>query len=150
MLDEISQAALTQELDQTVPPNHLAQVLEVAAAKAQSESADMEFPTWIWIAMFAGYGIFFACMVAATGRDLGALFAIAISAGYTLVYFATAHVLVALKPGARKSLFARGLAPLKTYTGPMSTIAVVGQVLVLPLCLALFGIAILIIRTAIL
>jgi hypothetical protein len=105
----------------------------------------MEFPAWVWHAMFVGYGVFFACMILATGKDLHALFAIVVSIGYTVMYFAAASILVGLKPARRTSDFARGVAPLQTYTGPMSMNAVFGQVLVIPICLALFGLAVAII-----
>lgn len=109
---------------------------------AQPEHSDMEFPTWVWTTMFACYAIFFAGLVLATRGDAEAAFVIVISAAYTMMYFGTATVLVTLKRDGHRSRFARGAAPLATLTGPMSTGAVVGQVLLIPLCLALFGLAI--------
>lgn len=117
--------------------------------KALPEHNDMEFPSWIWVMMFVGYGLFFICMILATGSDSGALFAITVSVAYTVMYFATAGILVGLKPATHKSSFARGLAPLQTYTGSMSAEAVVSQVLVIPFCLALFGVAIVCIRAVV-
>ncbi|MBU2587745.1 MAG: hypothetical protein KJ872_06480 [Alphaproteobacteria bacterium] len=58
----------------------------------------MEFPAWIWAVMLAGYGVFFACMILATGNDLHALFAIIVSIGYTVMFFGAASILVGLKP----------------------------------------------------
>ena len=109
---------------------------------AQPEHSDMEFPAWVWIAMFACYAVFFGGLVLATRGDMEAGFVIAISAAYTLMYFGTASLLVALKRDGHRSPFARGAAPLATLTGPMTIGAVVGQVLLIPLCLALFGLAI--------
>lgn len=118
----------------------------LAPAPVQPEGVDLEMPRWIWGAMALCYGIFFAGLIAATGHDGEALFAIAISLGYTAMYFGTAGLMFGLKPPRQKSAFARGLAPLKTWTGPMDTTAVAAQVLTVPACLALFGVAVGVIR----
>lgn len=149
MLDENSLAALSEGPGAAKPPLDTSNAPSEPSGPVQPENSDMEFPAWIWAVMFVGYGVFFACMILATGKDLHALFAIAISIGYTVMYFAAASILVGLKPARRRSDFARGVAPLQTYTGPMSMTAVFGQVLVIPICLALFGFAMVIIRATV-
>lgn len=103
-----------------------------------------EFPGWIWSAMFGCYAIFFLFITLATGRDGQALFAIIISALYTTMYFSTAAVLASLKGRERPSPLSRGKF-LQTYTGPMNLPAVAGQVLAIPVALAIFAIAVTII-----
>lgn len=105
----------------------------------QPEKTDLEMPKSIWIMMFAAYAVFFAGLIAATARDNGTIFVIIISVLYTLMYFGVASVLFNQNRPVQTSLFARGLGPLATYTGSMDKGAVVGQVLTIPACLALFG-----------
>jgi predicted lysophospholipase L1 biosynthesis ABC-type transport system permease subunit len=111
-----------------------------------SEHSNLELPSWIWMAMFACYALFFAALAVATGRDLGALFMIVVSCAYTIMYFATAAVLVGLNAKRPSQNGHRGQPGLDTLTGPMTISAVVGQVLVIPICLVLFGSAIAVIR----
>lgn len=120
-----------------------------AGAIVQPEKTDLEMPKSIWITMFAGYVIFFAGLIAATARDNGTIFVIIISILYTLIYFGVASVLFNQNRPEQTSLFARGLGPLATYTGSMDKGAVVGQVLTIPACLALFGVTMAIFRAMI-
>lgn len=113
------------------------------------ESTDLELPGWIWGVMIASYGTFFAGLLMATGHDGEALFALTVSGLFAAMYFGTARVLLGLSPTRQPSRFARGLAPLQTWTGPMNTAAVAAQVLTVPLCLAFFGIAAAVIRAVI-
>lgn len=120
-----------------------------AGAIVQPEKTDLEMPKSIWIAMFAGYVVFFAGLIAATARDNGTIFVIIISILYSLIYFGVASVLFNQNRPEQASLFARGLGPLATYTGSMDKGAVVGQVLTIPACLALFGVTMAIFRAMI-
>lgn len=110
-------------------------LLEPAALPDNS----FEFPGWIWRAMGLAYGAFFAGLWLATAHGTAAIFALVVSIGYTAMYFGTALILVRQNLPARRSAFARGLGHLPTWTGPMSQRAVAGQVLAIPLALALFG-----------
>ena len=112
------------------------------AVPAQPEHAGLELPGWIWSVMALCYGLFFGGLLVGTGRDGEALFAIVISIGYAAMYFGTARILLGLKPATVPSVFARGMAPLQTWTGPMDLQAVAAQVLTVPACLAFFGTAI--------
>lgn len=113
------------------------------------EPVDLEMPGWIWGTMFACYGTFFGGLVAATGHDAEAVFMLVISIGYAVMYFGTAAALFGVDPPKAPSLFARGLAPLQTWTGPMNTRAVAAQVLAVPAFLAAFGLAAAVIRAVI-
>jgi hypothetical protein len=124
-------------------------VTSAAPGAVQPESIDLELPGWIWGAMAACYGLFFGGLLAATGRDAEALFAIVVSLAYTAMYFGTATLLFGLNPARQPAAFARRLAPLQTWTGPMETGAVAAQVLTVPACLALFGLAVAVIRVVI-
>ena len=134
-----SAEALSVETDQP-------QTTAAKAAPRSSEHSGTEFPAWIWGTMIAAYGVFFAGLILATGRDGPARFVLAISIGFALVYFTCARLLLALTPARTTSDFARGLKPLQTWTGPMGTASVAAQVLTVPLCVAFFGLAILTIR----
>ena len=118
-------------------------------ATVQPEKTDLEMPASIWVTMFAAYVVFFAGLIAATARDNGTIFVIIISILYTLMYFGVASVLFNQNRPNQTSLFARGLGPLATFTGPMDKAAVIGQVLTIPACLALFGVTMAIFRAMI-
>ena len=66
------------------------------------------------------------------------MFSIVISVLYTAMFFGVARVLARQGgPDARSPLL-RG-APLPTWCGPMDRTAVYGQILIVPLAVALFG-----------
>lgn len=117
-----------------------------APIRGKPEAVDLEMPGWIWGTMALCYGLFFGGLIAATGHDGEALFAIAISIGYAAMYFGTAAVLFGVDRPSRPSAFARGLAPLNTWSGPMTTPAAAAQVLIVPACLAIFGVGVAVIR----
>lgn len=125
----------------------LAAVLPLGTVpRRQPEPVELELPGWIWGTMALCYGTFFGGLLAATGNDGEALFALVVSVGYTAMYFGTAGILFDMNPPRQPSAFARRLAPLQTWTGPMSTGAVAAQVLTVPGCLAFFGASVALIR----
>lgn len=147
------------ELAHTFPADDLAdchdaavaiEALRPAPARLQPEYVDLELPGWIWGTMALCYGAFFAGLLAATGRDGEALFAIAISLGYSAMYFGTGALLFGMNPPPAPAAFTRGIGELQAWTGPMPLKAVAAQVLVVPACLALFGIAAPLIRAIVL
>lgn len=146
MLQEIDMAAVTQFCEQ---PQSVLPVEQEPPFPVQPEKTDLEIPNGIWLTMFACYVVFFGALLAATGRETGAVFMIVISALYAVVYFGVASVLFTQNKPANPSLFAKGIGPLITSTGPMSKGSVAGQILTIPLCLALFAIAIAIYRSMI-
>ena len=112
-----------------------------APAPALPEHADFEFPGWIWGVMLGGYGTFVAGLLGATAGEGRAEFAIAISAIYIAMFFGTARVLANVDR-RRVGAFNRTGGALRTWTGPMDIGSVAGQVLVLPVLLGFFGVAI--------
>lgn len=106
----------------------------------------LQVPAAIWRVMFGCYGIFLGGLLYATGRDGEALFMIAISAAYTILYFGLSGVLIGLDGhGARDGRIATA-GDLDTWTGTMSPGAVAAQILTIPICLAFFGVAVAVIR----
>lgn len=118
-------------------------------APAQPEARRFELPAALWLAMLACYATFFTAIAVATGGSGQALFAIAVSVLYTAMYFGTAGVLAAVAGPEARSPLSRG-RPLPTWTGPMKAAAVWAQVLIVPFCVAVFGISIAIICAVIL
>ncbi len=142
-------AAFEFDLPDCVDAGVLAILHPAAAAPrhVQPENNDLEMPRWIWRAMLGCYGVFFTGLLLATGHDRGAQFMLLISVLYTLMYFGNAKMLLGQNPARTPSPFARGIAPLRTRTGPMDTTTVAAQVLTVPACFALFGVALVAIRT---
>lgn len=128
---------------------HISDAPAIAHRNIQAETTDLEMPASVWIIMFGAYAIFFAGLISATAHDGGTVLVIAISILYTIMYFGVASVLFSQNKGQQLSPFARGLAPLQTYTGAMDKGAVFGQILTIPACLALFGVTMAIFRAII-
>ncbi|PKP97456.1 MAG: hypothetical protein CVT76_04460 [Alphaproteobacteria bacterium HGW-Alphaproteobacteria-15] len=120
--------------DKPLPPDH----------ETSRVQHGFQFPAWIWGAMLGCYAIFFLSVTLATGSGGRAVFAIVVSMLYTAMYFGLATVLSSIKGHEKPSPLAQG-RPLQTWTGPMSSSAVAGQVLAIPLALVVFGIGILLI-----
>lgn len=120
------------------------------AVSAQPESRTFGIPSIIWGSMAASYALFFFGLILGTGHDGRALFMIAISMLYAVMYFGTAFVLNGLSGSGRrkqKSQWIQG--KFDTHTGPMSFGAVYGQMLIVPIMFALFGLTIALIRFAV-
>lgn len=112
------------------------------------EHSSFEFPGWIWGSMLASYAIFFSAMFATTSSSGPAIFAVTVSLLYTAMYFGSARLLAQIDRRKVRSFDRRG-GVLDTWTGPMSTRSVAAQVLVVPLCVAFFGISIAVIKASI-
>lgn len=147
MLYELDISAETQVFDDQPPA--FAVRRQTPAGPVQAETTDLEIPSGVWVAMFVSYAIFFGGLMIATGRETGAIFMIVISILYAIMYFSVAGILFTQNLPFNRSLFAKGLGPLMTNTGPMDKVAVMGQILTIPFCLAFFGVAIAILRFAI-
>lgn len=146
LLDENELAVLSEDYYHEPAPHKLT----AAAAAAQPEARTFGIPTIIWGSMAASYALFFFGLILGTGHDGRALFMIAISMLYAVMYFGTAFVLNSLAASGRtrqKSQWIKG--QFETYTGRMSFGAVYGQMLVVPIVFALFGLGIAIIRSAV-
>lgn len=112
-----------------------------APTPALPEHSDFEFPRWIWVVMLGGYGTFLGGLLGATAGSGRAEFAIVISAIYLAMFFGTAKVLANVD-ARRVGAFNHTGRKLNTWTGPMGIGSVAGQVLVLPVLLGFFGVAI--------
>lgn len=109
-----------------------------AAAAQPIVQPGFQLPASIWQAMVACYAIFFTAMAVLVGSSGFALFMVAISIFYTVVYF-SAGALLAMLPGlSDKSPLDEG-RPLETWCGPMDRRSVWGQVLIVPFGVAMFG-----------
>lgn len=114
---------------------------DIRPVPAHPESNDTQIPRPIWRIMFLCYGIFFAGLLAATGRGTEAIFLISICIGYAVMFFGLASILVGLDGKDHHLPAPNRNRVLQTWGGPMSPTAVAGQILTIPVCFALFGIA---------
>ncbi len=116
----------------------------LAAAPVAPKNAGFQLPREVWTAMLACYAVFFAAIFAATGGSGAARFAIVVSALYTAVYFGVARIGARQAGKETESPLEQGKM-LDTWTGLMDKRAVYGQILIVPLAVALFSVGILII-----
>ena len=108
-----------------------------------------ELPAPIFAAMGMAYVIFLAAMAAAFGGGDGMPLLLAICVVYLLIYLGTPALFGRVDAGVPRRRLAWGelrRRGLDTIGGRMGAGAVVGQVLIVPGCVAFFGIAVLIIR----
>lgn len=104
-----------------------------------------QIPGWIWVVMMACYALFVAALLHATGASSFARFMIAIASGYGVMYFGAARLLAGLKGRERPSPLVDGkpgARVLETWCGPMTGKSVAVQVLLIPIGVAMFGIAV--------
>lgn len=106
--------------------------------------AGFQLPAGIWLAMLACYTVFIGAMAVVASGSSFAIFMVVISALYVVVFFGVARKL-ALLPGQRDTSPLSQGRPLETWCGPMSYSSVVGQVLIVPFGIALFGVSVAII-----
>lgn len=114
---------------------------DVGAPPREGERQMFEMPRNGWWAMVACYGIFLAVLLGATG-GAHATFAIAISLIYVIMFFGTARAVLRQAPPQLPNALDRAGGALQTASGPLSHQEVVGQVLIVPGAVALFGAAI--------
>jgi hypothetical protein len=102
--------------------------------------AGFEMPSNVWTRMFACYAIFFLAILSAVNGSGRALFAIAVSVLYAVMYFGLSKILASIGGVERQSPLDRGEG-LQTFTGSMNRKSVVGQVLIVPVCIAGFAVS---------
>lgn len=104
------------------------------------EIITFELSASVWTTMFACYAIFFIALILATGHSTAAIFALAVSIGYTIMYFGAASMLnrVSAPERATSPLRAENMG-METQTGWMTNSAINGQVLIVPIALVLFS-----------
>ncbi len=119
----------------------------VTERRPSHEVRTFELPGSIWAGMAAAYAIFFGGITLATGHDGFTLFMLVIAGLYIVMFFGTTVALNAIdahnRPSAPTEIY-------ETWSGPLNYRSAAAQVLTVPLCFALFGIAIVIIRAVIL
>jgi hypothetical protein len=100
-----------------------------------------QLPGALWRVMFACYGVFMLSLAFAAGGSTAARFVIVISGLFMLMFFSTATILANL--GAPDSEQASAVRPLMTIYGPLGAGEAWIQVLIIPMSLAVYGIAVL-------
>ena len=114
---------------------------EAVAAPRQPESRTFELPAAIWGATVACYGVFLLALLGATGGARVAL-AITVAVVYVAMFFGTARVMLRQGPAQPRSPLDRSGGVIQTLYGPVSRADAYGQVLLVPVTVALFAIAV--------
>ena len=109
------------------------------------EQRGFEIPTRLWIGMLGCYAVFISALLFATGGGESTL-NIFVSAFYMVMFFGLVGLLVRHGPRQGRSPLDRSGRVLQTLYGPLREREVAAQMLVVPLCVAFFGVAILVIR----
>lgn len=117
-----------------------AQTDEVPILQRVGERRTFELPASVWQIMTACYAVFLIALLASTGGGRAG-FAIAISAIYIAMFFGTARTITRQGPKQEPAPVRNPGTHLQTAFGPMSRGAVFGQILIVPLAVAIFGIA---------
>ena len=125
-------AAHTDAIDYVLPTDSV-----LIAAHRTSESRTFELPMSIWYAMFVCYAVFFSALLMVTATDGGTLYVIAISIGYTAMYFGTAALLNSVSSAPP---VANRYGDIDTFTGRIGFVAAAAQILTVPIMVALFGV----------
>lgn len=112
-----------------------------AAPPVAPANHGFQLPRRLWMTMLGCYAVFFGALAVATGASGAARFAIVVSVLYTLVFFGVARIGARQAGAEERSPLDRGKA-LQTWTGPMDAKAVYGQVLIVPMAVAGFAVAI--------
>lgn len=139
--------AYADPLPEVLPAVELAEVNDNdhPAAAREGERVAFDIPAVVWGAMIACYGVFLVALLLATG-GAHAVFAIVVSTGYVAMFFGLTKVVLRHGPSQPRSTLDRG-GELSTIYGPLRRGEVMAQMLVVPLAIAFFGTAILIIRS---
>lgn len=106
-----------------------------------------QLPTSVWVLMVGCYVVFFGGMTTIVAGSSFAIFMVAISILYAVVFFGMSAILANLPGGHGDSPLTRGEA-LPTWCGPMNRGAVYGQVLIVPAGIAFFGVSVALIAAA--
>lgn len=149
-IPEVSEVALRDPLPELLPPLRPEEVNDNEARPIvrEGERRGFEIPAGIWTAMIACYAVFLAALLGATG-GARAGFMIAISALYVAMFFGLSRVMLRHAPAQPRSPLERAGGRLQTFYGPLGRGEVIAQMLVVPMAIAFFGIAILVIRLAV-
>jgi hypothetical protein len=141
--------AYADPLPELLPPVGLVEVNdnEHQPAPREGERIAFEIPSGIWATMIACYGVFLTALLCATS-GAHALFVIVVSTGYVAMFFGLTKVVLRHGPIQPRSVLDRG-GELSTIYGPLTRGEVMAQMLVVPLAIAFFGAAVLIVSLAV-
>ena len=146
------QTALAEPATHDVVADHLgaAHAAEVndnadASHLQAGEARHFEIPGRLWYAMIVFYGLFLAAMFGATGGGYTTLILV-VAAGLVAMFFGTAKATLKHGPVQPRSPLESGSFTLSTLSGAMREREVAIQMLIVPACVAFFGLAILLIR----
>ncbi len=115
-------------------------------APREGERRGFQIPASFWWVMVGCYAVFIAALLAATGSSAHAVFMIVISTVYVVMFFGATRLLTREGPAQPRSPLARPGGSLPTLYGLLRRREVAAQMLVVPLAIAFFGVAILLIR----
>ncbi|HEY9091198.1 hypothetical protein [Parasphingorhabdus sp.] len=145
-LDENNLAAQSHDMEQDLHPENMV-ALE---ASTQHEARTFGLPGSVWSIMLTSYAIFFVALAIATGHDLGAIFVVTVSGLFAIMYFGTTFVLNSIGAAGRKELESEWVkGKFQSLNGPMSFGEIFGQMLILPILFAIFAVAVIFIRSAV-
>ena len=145
-LDENNMAAQTHELDYDEAPED---AVAVQASK-QHEARTFGMPRSVWTIMLTSYAVFYGALAIAIGHDRGAIFAVVVSILFACMYFGTTITLNSVGAAGRKGQESEWIkGKFQTLNGAVSYGEIFGQMLILPILFAIFGIAIIIIRSVV-
>ena len=121
---------------------------DTAPARQSGEQRLFELPARLWWAMLACYVVFLAGMFATAGGGYATL-VLVIAAGFVAMFFGTTKVMLRHGPAQPRSPLDSAARRLSTLDGPMRESQVAVQMLIVPACVAFFGIAVLVISAAV-
>lgn len=111
----------------------------VMPIKPTQELRTFGLPKSVWVTMFLSYAVFFGALIMVTGHDKSALFMIAISGCYTVMYFGAAAAMNSVGASGRPATVH---GDIDTYTGKLGEGAAFAQILTVPIMVAFFGVVI--------
>ncbi len=143
----VLERAPAEPLADLVPAVHPAEVNdnEGAVELLAGEQRHFEVPPRLWIAMAAFYGVFLAAMFAAIGGGYATL-VLVVSLFLVAMFFGTAKVMLDQGPAQPRSPLDGPERSLATLSGALREHEVAAQMLIVPACVAFFGIVVFLIR----
>lgn len=114
------------------------------------EVRNFEFSNTMYGVMFACYAIFFTTLMASLGKGTYAVFVIAVSIAFAIMYFGLMTILNHVNVTARSAIpDHEAHSGIQTYTGWLSNGAAYAQILTVPILFALFACVFAIIRASV-
>lgn len=145
----LKQAAVAEQVAHDVVGDHLApaHAAEVndnqdLASLQAGEQRLFEIPARLWYAMIACYAVFLAAMFAAVGGGYATL-VLVVATGFVAMFFGTAKATLKHGPAQPRSPLDSAERRLPTLAGALREREVATQMLIVPVCVAFFGLAIL-------